>query len=151
MADRVTTTLCDLMRGARWRGGEDLVFAHPDTGGPLPKSNVTRRMRAALRAAGLDDAHRFHDLRHTFGTQMAAAGVPPRTLQEWMGHRDLATTQRYADYAPSSHEADMVEAAFARGSNPGASESSFREPADGGPSDDPRVQALEGDSNRTAD
>ena len=56
----------------------------------------------------------FHDLRHTFGTRMAAAGVPMRTLQEWMGHRDLVTTQRYADYAPSSREAEMVAAGFAR-------------------------------------
>ena len=54
---------------------------------------------------------------------MAAAGVPMRTLQEWMGHRDIATTQRYADYAPSTQEAEMVAAAFAhargtiRGSN----------------------------------
>jgi site-specific recombinase XerC len=37
-----------------------------------------------------------------------------RTLQEWMGHRDLATTQIYADYAPSAREAEMVAAAFAR-------------------------------------
>jgi len=29
---------------------------------------------------------------------MAAAGVPMRTLQEWMGHRDLRTTLIYADY-----------------------------------------------------
>ncbi len=43
---------------------------------------------------------RFHDLRHTFGTRMAAAGVPMRTLQEWMGHRDFKTTMIYADYAP---------------------------------------------------
>jgi hypothetical protein len=35
-----------------------------------------------------------------------------RTLQEWMGHRDIATTQRYSDYAPSPHEAAFVEAAF---------------------------------------
>jgi integrase len=40
------------------------------------------------------------------------AGVPMRTLQEWMGHRDIATTQRYADYAPSAHEAALVAAAF---------------------------------------
>ncbi len=37
---------------------------------------------------------------------------PMRTLQEWMGHRDIATTQRYADYAPSTHEADLIAAAF---------------------------------------
>jgi integrase len=83
-------------------------------------------MRAALKAAKLDTAHRFHDLRHTFGTRMAAAGVPMRTLQEWMGHRDLATTQIYADYAPSAHEAEMVAAAFARGSNRGSNLSGSR-------------------------
>ncbi len=71
-------------------------------------------MRAALKAARLDPAHRFHDLRHAFGTRMAAAGVPLRTLQEWLGHRDLATTQRYADYSPSSREAEMVVMAFER-------------------------------------
>jgi integrase len=115
MADQVGGELERLFQTSRWQGDGDLVFAHPATGAPLPKANVTRRMRSALRAAGLDDAHRFHDLRHTFGTRMAAAGVPPRTLQEWMGHRDLATTQRYADYAPSAHEAEMVAAAFGRG------------------------------------
>jgi integrase len=49
--------------------------------------------------AGLREA-RFHDLRHTFGTQMAAAGAPLRFIQEWMGHRDYKTTSIYADYAP---------------------------------------------------
>ena len=43
---------------------------------------------------------------------MAAAGVPMRTLQEWMGHRDFKTTLRYADYAPSAHEAEQVNRAF---------------------------------------
>jgi integrase len=82
------------------------------TGGPMSKAAILRRYRLALKVAQLDVAHRFHDLRHTFGTAMAGAGVPMRTLQEWMGHRDIATTQRYADYAPSAHEAAFVEAAF---------------------------------------
>jgi hypothetical protein len=43
---------------------------------------------------------------------MAAAGVPMRTLQEWMGHRDLRTTLIYADYAPAAHEVDLVNGAF---------------------------------------
>jgi integrase len=120
LADDVAGEFDRLYTRSRWQGDGDLVFAHPQTGKPLPKANVTRRMRAALKAAKLDTAHRFHDLRHTFGTRMAAAGVPMRTLQEWMGHRDLATTQIYADYAPSAHEAEMVAAAFARGSNRGS-------------------------------
>jgi hypothetical protein len=47
---------------------------------------------------------------------MAAAGVPMRTLQEWMGHRDFKTTLIYADYAPAANEAELVNAAFARAS-----------------------------------
>ena len=62
---------------------------------------------------------RFNDLRHSFATRMAASGVPLRTLQEWMGHRDFKTTLIYADYAPSEHEAVMAERAFAAGTNPG--------------------------------
>lgn len=55
-----------------------------------------------LKAAALDETHNLHVLRHTFGSRMAAAGVPMRRLQEWMGHRDISTTERYADYAPGS-------------------------------------------------
>jgi integrase len=57
---------------------------------------------------------RFHDLRHTFGTRMADAGVPMRTLQKWLGHRDFATSLIYADYQPSTGEADLVDDAFRR-------------------------------------
>lgn len=85
---------------------------NPHTGGPLSKAANNRRYRKALAAARLDVTHRIHDLRHTFGTTCAAAGVPMRTLQEWMGHRDIATTQRYADYAPSTREAELIAVAF---------------------------------------
>lgn len=115
MADEIGGELERLFQQSHWQANGDLFFAHPATGEPLPKANFTRRFRAALRDAGLDDSHRFHDLRHTFGTRMAAVGVPTRTLQEWLGHRDLATTQIYADYAPSTREAEMVEGAFDRG------------------------------------
>jgi hypothetical protein len=40
------------------------------------------------------------------------------TLEEWTGHRDLATTQRYAGYAPSAREADWIVAAFPASTNP---------------------------------
>jgi integrase len=50
---------------------------------------------------------------------MAAAGVPMRTLQEWMGHRDYKTTLIYADYAPTAHERELVERAFGGGATIG--------------------------------
>jgi hypothetical protein len=43
---------------------------------------------------------------------MAAVGVPMRTLQEWLGHRDFKTTLIYADYAPSGREPELIERAF---------------------------------------
>ena len=54
---------------------------------------VYERLRAALKAAGLDQSYEFHSLRHSYGTALAAQ-EPMRTLQEWKGHRDIATTQR---------------------------------------------------------
>jgi integrase len=91
-----------------------LVFADPMTGEPLGWRRMYERLRAALKAAGLDETFGFHSLRHSYGTALAAQGVPMRTLQEWMGHRDIQTTQRYADYCPNAGERDVVEAAFAR-------------------------------------
>jgi site-specific recombinase XerD len=36
-----------------------------------------------------------------------------RTIQEFLGHADSKTTQISAHYAPSAHEVEMVNAAFA--------------------------------------
>lgn len=57
---------------------------------------------------------RLHDLRHTFGTRMAASPeVSMRKIQEWMGHRDYRTTLIYADYEPGDDESGMIDRAFA--------------------------------------
>lgn len=91
---------------------DDLVFCNPETGGHLDHSKLSRRYRAALKAAGLR-ALRFHDLRHSYGTRLAAAGVDLVKIKTWMGHKDITTTMIYAHYAPGEDEAATVEAAFA--------------------------------------
>jgi integrase len=111
LAIRVAGALDELHRQSAYQADDDLVFAHPHSGKPLDRSQLLKRFKRYCRLAGIRE-QRFHDLRHTFGTQMAAAGVPLRTLQEWMGHADSKTTQIYADYAPSANEAAVVEAAF---------------------------------------
>lgn len=114
LADRVATELDAHHRGTAYGDDADLVFGHPQLGTPLERSRLLKRYKAAAKAAGIRDV-RFHDLRHTFGTRMAAAGVPMRTLQEWMGHRDYKTTLIYADYSPVAHERELVEQAFGAG------------------------------------
>ena len=112
LADGLAAQLEALSRRSAFTADEDLVFGHPHTGNPLDRSKVRKRFKAALRRAGVRDV-RFHDLRHTFGTRMAATGVPMRTLQEWMGHRDFKTTLIYADYAPDERrERDLIARAF---------------------------------------
>ena len=71
---------------------------------PTPAMSSTRRRCASASArrspeAGVHEIT-FHELRHTFGTQMAAAGAPLRAIQEWMGHADAKTTEIYRHYAP---------------------------------------------------
>jgi hypothetical protein len=56
--------------------GSGLVFAHPATGEPMYKPVVLRRMRKALRAAGLDEAHCFHDLGRADADAAGVDGPP---------------------------------------------------------------------------
>lgn len=113
MAERVAVALRELRERSVYSRDRDLVFCHPETGKPLDRSKLVRRFKQAIDRA---EVHRitFHELRHTFGTRMAAAGTPMRTLQHWMGHADSKTTQIYAHYQPSDQESDAVDRAFGR-------------------------------------
>jgi integrase len=112
LADRIGSTLAKHRDRSAFTADDDIVFAHPHTGHHLDASKLRKRFQQALDRAELPSI-RFHDLRHTFGTQMAAAGAPLRAIQEWMGHADPATTAIYAHYAPDpTHGADLVNRAF---------------------------------------
>jgi integrase len=114
LADELAGELERHYQGSAFGDDDELVFGHPRVGRPLDRSKVRKRFKAAVKRAKVRDV-RFHDLRHTFGTRMAGVGVPIRTIQEWMGHRDFKTTLIYADYSPSAHEREWVEIAFSRG------------------------------------
>jgi integrase len=112
LSNRLVDELGAWAKITKRRGPTQLVFGEPATGEPLDRNRLMRRWRKALKASGLPQ-HAFHHLRHSYGTAVAGAGVPIRTLQAWMGHRDVRTTMIYADYAPSEHEAEMIDKAFA--------------------------------------
>jgi len=111
LSSKVEAELRAHLGRSHFSGEDDLVFANPLSGVVLPHGPLVRRFKKALKAAGVREV-RFHDLRHTFGTRIAAAGVPMRVLQAWMGHRDYRTTLIYADYEPGDEESDLVDAAF---------------------------------------
>jgi Phage integrase family len=81
------------------------VFPSETGATPLNSQNfINRVFRPALRAAKIRDFS-WHDLRHTFASRLAMAGVDVRTIQELLGHRTLAMTLRYAHLSPAHKRA----------------------------------------------
>ena len=57
--------------------------------------SVKRSFPSALRRAGIRD-FRFHDLRHTFASQLIMRGGTLKEVQEILGHKSMTMTMRYA-------------------------------------------------------
>jgi integrase len=55
---------------------------------------------------------RFHDLRHSFGTQ-AIQGFDIYKVQRWLGHKSIATTEKYLHYRADASAAEAIGALWA--------------------------------------
>ncbi len=97
-----------LSRREQFTAPADLVFPNR-YGEHLDPTSLRRRYTAARdRAAKQDGALpvlRFHDLRHTFGSLAASAGVDIVLLRSWLGHADVQTTMRYLHARSSADDA----------------------------------------------
>ncbi len=83
--------------------GSDYIFLNPETNKPL--GSIKLSFKTALRKAEIQD-FRFHDLRHTFASQLVRNGVDLYTVQKLLGHSTPAMTQRYTHL----HEDHLKEA-----------------------------------------
>lgn len=59
------------------------------------KDSVSTIFKEIVRACGYEK-YKFHNLRHSAGTQMLASGIPLPVVQKVLGHEDIRTTQIYA-------------------------------------------------------
>jgi hypothetical protein len=83
------------------KDGEELVFQRRGRPGePIVDTDLSRRFIKACRRAGLPRI-RFHELRHTFGTQ-AIRSFKIHEVQRMLGHRHVTTTEIYLQYAPDA-------------------------------------------------
>ena len=89
----------------RRRMNDGYLFSHRKHA-HLPITQVNRGHTNTLKK--LDFAFRLYDLRHTYGSRMAMAGVDLPTLKELMGHSSIAMTVRYVHPTPA-HKIESVQ------------------------------------------
>ena len=101
----INDTLKETLKGITRRLDITYVFYDAHTGKRY--NNVYRAFYSACKRAGILDFH-FHDLRHTFASQLIMAGVDVTTVKELLGHKSLFMTMRYAHLAPA-HKVKAVD------------------------------------------
>lgn len=98
--DEAQSILCD------WQKQSDgpLVFASPVTGEKF--ENIKKSWTNLREKAGIPD-FRFHDLRHTFASNLAMKGVDLLTIKELLGHSTIKMTEKYSHLA-KNHKKEAV-------------------------------------------
>lgn len=89
--------------------GSDWIFTRED-GEPWGQSHQARHMQSACVGASITPAISFHILRHTYGSMLAAKGVPMLVVASVLGHADTRITQKHYAHLGPSHIADTIRA-----------------------------------------
>ena len=96
------------LSGRELRALRQLKRAYPESpflfvterGGPITEATVRKIVARAGRRAGIELPVHPHMLRHATGFYLANNGVDTRTIQAYLGHRNIMHTVRYTQLAP---------------------------------------------------
>jgi len=77
---------------------------------PVTVGKMKKDYDEAVKKAGLED-FTFHDLRHTFASNLAMAGIELNDIRDLLGHKSIAMTLRYAHLSPAhkSHAVTILD------------------------------------------
>jgi integrase len=89
------------------KASDDLVFTRGD-GGQWGHNHHVRALNAACKVAKIRPAISFHELRHTYASHLAQAGVPLLTISRLLGHSDTRITARHYAHLADKTLADAV-------------------------------------------
>ena len=87
--------------------GNPYVFVRLTT---MERLRAPRKEFEAGKAAANVTWPGLHDFRHFRATQWVKHGVDPRTVKEWLGHRDIKTTMLYLRFVEGHAVAKFREA-----------------------------------------
>lgn len=80
-----------------------------ERGTPIEPTNLYRHFKNVAKKAGLPDAIRFHDLRHSCASFLIAQGIHPRVVMEILGHSEIGTTMNiYGHVLPEVQAAALT-------------------------------------------
>lgn len=96
--------LVDTLIALKRKSIDEYLFSYAE--GKAIKS-IKKGSWGALKRAGIPHC-RFHDLRHTFATNLVMNGIDIVTVQELLGHKSIAMTKRYSHPTPE-HKKHAVE------------------------------------------
>lgn len=72
----------------------DTYVFQDKNGNPYNPNNFLRDFKKYAKKAGIEDFS-FHDLRHNYGTQLAAVNTHTRLIEAQLGHKDYRSSRRY--------------------------------------------------------
>ena len=117
LPDQALAALNDLSQRGDFTASDELVVCNVTTGRYLDGSALRRRYKAAQYAASVHPM-RWHDLRHTYGSLLAASGEELITIKAAMGHANITTTEIYLHARPATEVATRFTKAFASRHDP---------------------------------
>ena len=89
--------------------GSPYVFSNREG---KPYTDIREPLNDAAQRAGINGAIKLHQLRHAFCSHALMSGIDARTVQKWMGHKDLKTTLRYAHVSPDHEKAAIQKLSY---------------------------------------